>query len=157
MEKQNSQMETAIDSLREKVEALDIKPMAKKSLKKCIKDVIKAHDKELKQSVKESKKNRPKREVHFKPVMVKGPLAKLLSIDPKEAHSRQTVTKAFYEILKTRGIKSENHCYDFSEQKDIVSVFGPAKHPKKKEDGEVCYSFYNLQKYLSPYLSNTEA
>lgn len=129
----------------------------KKDQKKAEKDAIKKEKEIVKQTKKETiegvkAKRRNAANVLNAPMKLSNELAEALDMDPEEPTTRQMVIKRLYKV---DGVKSVGQ-RELLLPDTLKAVFGPPIYPLSKKDDKVCYSFFNIMKYLTGHLTKFE-
>ena len=86
------------------------------------------------------------------PIKVSNELAQALDMDPEEPTTRQKVIQRLYKVP---GVKTSSNRV-LSLPDTLKAVLGPPIHPLSKKDDTVCYSFYNIMKYLMDHMTKFE-
>ena len=140
----------------------DAYPENKKALQglnKRLTNIMKLHKKVLKEAKKQKKKSNSesKKNTGFnRPTHVTKEMAHFLKIKPDEKICRTDIIKKVYDYYNSLGLSSEKkRVLNFD--KPLKDLFGPPVYVFNEKDPsqkEVCYSFFNLNKYVSHHILN---
>ena len=148
--------------LTELISQGDILNKKHKSLLTTLKRVIKLHNKECKDTLKNAQKNKKKTSANAKrtpsgfakPTKISDALCDFLGVKHGELMARTEVTKRVTKYIRDNNLQVESNKRQFKPDGKLSSVLGPLDSTKKDKNGvtdsEKGYTYFNLQRYLSP-------
>ena len=133
-----------------------------KTLLTTLKRLIKLHNKECKDTLKNAQKNKKKISGNVKrtpsgfakPTKISDALCDFLGIKHGELMARTEVTKRVTKYIREENLQVETNKRQFKPDGKLSLVLGPLDSTKKDKHGvadtDKGYTYFNLQRYLSP-------
>ncbi len=142
-----------------------------KTLTQKLRKCARTHAKQCKELVKNASKskrrtkdpNKPKRPPSgfAKPTKISDALCDFLGVSHGELMARTEVTKWVTKYIREQKLQVETNKRRFEPDAKLASILGPLDGTKKDKNGktdlEKGYTYFNLQKYLSPQFPKSAA